>query len=110
MIRPAYVSGEPLIEFRGDHRAESFPQVLRILNERLPALIVSGSEPIPDDFIWSCSYKTGEFEVSDDWGGLFILPKSEHGKVVEEIGAALEASGQFRRIDAVAQPFNPADA
>ena len=36
VVRPAYVSGKPLIEFRGEHRSDSFPKVLALLERFLP--------------------------------------------------------------------------
>jgi hypothetical protein len=97
-VRPGY--GTPslmLIEFHGDHRAEGFPPVLRLLEGQLSEFSCTASWPAPDDFLWECVYAGGTFELSDDWGGLFILPTSNNGQVVADVSSALEASGQFRR-------------
>jgi len=90
-------SGQPLIEFRGAHRSENFPKILTLLERHLPGFKATGSSPAPDDFLWSCTYASGTFELSDDWGGLFILPRSNHAHVVGDVSVALESSGQFCR-------------
>ena len=95
IIRPGYSTGEPLIEFCGDHRATDFPSVIHLLGQQLANFSAKGSEPAPDDFLWSISYSGGEFEVSNDWGGLFILPKGNCTKVIADVSAALVASGAF---------------
>jgi hypothetical protein len=98
-VRPAYTKPElPLIEFRGDHRADGFPSVLRILESALQGLSVTGTSPTPDDFLWVCQYAGGCFEISDDWGGLFITPLTNTAVVVEEVAAALVCSGLFKRV------------
>ncbi len=105
VVRPAYVSGQPLIEFRGDHRSDSFPNVLALLERCLSEFQAQGSNPAPDDFVWVCSFSEGRFELSDDWGGLFIIPLSEAERVVSAVADVLERSGAFRRSAAV--PIDP---
>ena len=97
VVRPAYVSGKPLIEFRGDHRSDSFPKVLALLERFLPEFQAQGSNPAPDDFVWVCSFSEGQFELSDDWGGLFVIPLTEAERVVSAVADVLERSGAFRR-------------
>ncbi len=98
-VRPAYgTPGIPLIEFRGDHRSVEFPSVHLILDKELPGLSVSGSQPSPDDFVWACTYDGGSFEISDDWGGLFIIPRSNPSVVSEQVAFALARSGRFKRV------------
>jgi hypothetical protein len=91
-------SGGPVLKFLGDHRASGFPRVLAILESQLPGFRASGSWPTPDDFLWTCSYDGGSFELSDDWGGLFILPVSDAERVLAEVSEALVASGSFERM------------
>lgn len=95
IVRPGFSSGEPLIEFRGDHRASTFPSILRILESRLADFSAQGSEPAPDDFLWEVSYSGGTFEVSNDWGGLFILPRTNSQNVISDVSSALISSGVF---------------
>lgn len=98
-VRAAYNQPElSLIEFRGDHRSGSFPPVFAILEAALPELSVAASWPAPDDFLWTCSYPRGVFEISDDWGGLFIIPLSDPAQVVDELAQVLERSGYFKRV------------
>ena len=105
VVRPAYASGKPLIEFRGDHRSDSFPNVLALLERSLPEFQVQGSNPAPDDFVSVCSFSEGRFELSDDWGGLFVIPLTEVERVVSAVADVLERSGAFRR--SVADPVDP---
>lgn len=100
VIRPGYANGEPLIEFAGDHRSASFPQVLGLLEAQLPSFCAQGGSPAPDDYLWVCSYEGGQFELSDDWCSLFVLPTTDPGRVVERVAQALEATGQFQRTEA----------
>jgi hypothetical protein len=108
VVRPAYVSGKPLIEFRGDHRSDSFPNVLALLERSLPEFQAQGSSPAPDDFVWVCSFSAGRFELLDDWGGLFVVPLTEVERVVYAVAAVLERSGAFRR--SVADPVRPSNS
>lgn len=103
VIRPGHGSGEPLIEFLGDHRSASFPKVLTLLGQQLPSFCAQGDSPAPDDFVWECSYEAGRFELSDDWYGLFILPVTDPGRVTAQVAQALEATGQFQRAQAKAK-------
>ncbi|WP_223904440.1 hypothetical protein [Rhodoferax lithotrophicus] len=99
VIRPALDgSGRPLIEFHGDHRSEKFPKVLSLLQQWLPEFRAHAEPPVCDDFIWKCSFSGGEFDLSDDWGGLFVIPKEQSEDVVSTVAAALENSGVFRRV------------
>jgi hypothetical protein len=96
-VRPAYnTPGLLLIEFCGDHRADYFPSVLKLLATQLQELSYTGSWPSPDDFLWECAYTGGTFELSDDWGGLFIIPRSNFDQVVADVSSALERSGLFQ--------------
>jgi hypothetical protein len=98
-VRPGYdEAAQPLIEFRGDHRADDYPRVMRVLASALPALEATAQPDLTDDYLWECRFEGGEFEVSDDWGGLFILARRDHARVIEAIAAALERSGAFRRV------------
>ena len=100
-MRPGYdEAAQPLIEFRGDHRADAYPPMLRLLATTLPGLQVTAQPDFTDDVVHDCLFDGGEFEVSDDWGGLFILARRDHARVIQAIAAALERTGDFRRVDA----------
>lgn len=99
VVRPALDgSGKPLIEFLGNHRSENFPSVLTLLERELPEFTARGENPVLDDFIWKCTFAEGSFELSDDWGGLFVLPEENPENVVVVVAAALERSGHFCRV------------
>lgn len=72
--------------------------MLTVLERELPGFKAYGEDPVLDDFIWKCTFAEGSFEISDDWGGLFILPKEFPDRVVTAVAAALERSGYFRNI------------
>jgi hypothetical protein len=98
-VRPAYGKPDlPLIEFRGMHRAPEFPPVLRLLSSQLPSFRSVGGLPALDDFLWNCEYTGGSFELSDDWGGLFIIPLEQPAEVARDVAAALERTGYFKRV------------
>jgi hypothetical protein len=101
VVRPGHDdAARPLIEFRGDHRADGYPLLLRHLASALPGLEAATAPDFTDDHLWDCRFEGGAFEVSDDWGGLFIHATSDHARVIEAIAAALERSGAFRRVHA----------
>jgi len=101
VVRPGYGPGaHPLIEFRGDHRADGYPPMLQLLQSTLPGPQVTGDSNLCDDHVRGCRFEGGAFEVSDDWGGLFTLARRDHVRVIEAIAEALERTGVFRRIAA----------
>ena len=100
VVRPCLDgSGRPLIEFRGDHRTGAYPQVLPALERGLPGFEATLQVPAPEDFVWQCRFDGGEFELCDDWNGLFILPKDDAGRVIETVAEALEKAAVFRRLE-----------
>jgi hypothetical protein len=101
VVRPGFdEAAQPLIEFQGDHRADGFPPMLRLLASTLLGLEATAQPNFTDDHLWDCRFEGGEFEVSDDWGGLFILARRDHARVIEAIASALERTGVFRRVRA----------
>lgn len=98
-VRPEYRTPElSLIEFRGEHRVVGFPSVVLILEQQLEGFVANGSWPSPDEFLWACEYSGGRFEISDDWGGLFIIPVNNTQTVIEDVAAALVRSELFKRV------------
>jgi hypothetical protein len=104
MSLPAFVvrpcldgSGRPLIEFLGIHRAVDYPCVHALLAQSLPGFTSAGEQPIPDDFVWQCRFDGGEFELTEDWAGLFILPKGDAERVMATVADALVKTGAFQR-------------
>ena len=68
-----------------------------LLQRSLPEFQAQGDNPVLDDFVWVCSFSGGRFELSDDLGGLFVVPLTEAEGVVSAVADALERSGAFRR-------------
>jgi hypothetical protein len=100
VVRPSLDgSGRPLIEFRGDHRSGSYPDVLGVLASALPGFAASADAPVMDDVVWHCRYVGGAFDLCDDWGGLFVLAASDHERIIEAVAAALARTTAFRRVD-----------
>lgn len=97
-IRPAYGSEFDLIEFTGDHRSDDFPDVFYLLKCALNPTKITVEYFVTDDYVWEIEFESGIFELSDDWGGLFIIPKSNHKNVIEDISKALVFSGYFNKI------------
>lgn len=98
VIRPALDgSGRPLIEFCGDHREAGYPSVVTLLSQTLEGFACSAKCPALDEFVWQCHCPEGAFEVSDDWGGLFVIAKQDHARVIEAVASALENTKFFRR-------------
>ena len=97
-IRPGYKSDFDLIEFNGDHRADGFPDVFYILKNDLKPTKVSMEDYVTDDYVWVIEIESGIFELNDDWGGLFIIPKTNHKNVIDQVSRALVSSGSFKEI------------
>jgi hypothetical protein len=97
-IRLGYKSDHNLIEFSGDHRSGDFPDVLYILKNALKPSRIIMEDYVTDDYVWEVEFERGIFELNDDWGGLFIIPKTNHKKVIEQISKILVSSGSFKEI------------
>jgi hypothetical protein len=89
-------SGSPLIEFLGNHCADGYPSLLALLDRALPGFAATAEQPMPEDFVWQCRFDGGEFELSEDWAGLFILPKDDADRVMALVADTLVQTGQFR--------------
>jgi hypothetical protein len=48
-----------------------------------------------DHFISYWVYAGGSYEIDDDWGGLFVLPKENNSKVASDVEQALLRTGLF---------------
>jgi hypothetical protein len=81
-----------------------------LLKKALGAVVVGRGPADPDERVWVMSYPGVRFEVSDEWGGLFVLPVADHPRVAEDVARALEASGLFiRASEAPASPDGPGE-
>lgn len=103
-VRPGYKSQDLLVEFCGYHRARGFPDVAGILEHALharfkrhPTLDTVAIAVATDEIITLWEYEHGEFEVDDDWGGLFILAPKNNAQVVGDIERVLLQSGFFAK-------------
>ncbi|MBL4666701.1 MAG: hypothetical protein JKY04_04935 [Sneathiella sp.] len=97
-IRPGYKLDFDLIEFSGDHRSDDFPDVFYILKNALNPTKITMEDFVTDDYVWEVEFESGIFELNDDWGGLFIIPKTNHKNVIEQISKTLVSSDSFREI------------
>ena len=97
-IRPGYESDHDLIEFSGDHRSDNFPSVFSILENALKPSRITLEDFVIDDYVWEFEFESGIFELNDDWGGLFIIPKTNHKNVIDQLSKALVSSGYFKEI------------
>ncbi len=52
----------------------------------------------PDDLHWECTCDRGTFIIWDEWGELYLVPKSQHEKVLKAAIDALVTSGLFELI------------
>ncbi|WP_106590104.1 hypothetical protein [Marinobacterium halophilum] len=97
-IRPGYESDHDLIEFSGDHRSDDFTSVFPILENALKPSRITLEDFVTDDYVWEFEFESGIFELNDDWGGLFIITKTNHENVINQISKALVSSGYFKEI------------
>ncbi|WP_445356280.1 hypothetical protein ACJJI5_11090 [Microbulbifer sp. EKSA008] len=101
-VRPGYKSKELLVEFWGEHRSKSFPDIQDILAEGLnakpvkhPTLDTATISMATDEFITLWEYKNGEYELDDDIWAFFIYAPENNTQVIADIESVLLASGQF---------------
>ncbi len=101
-VRPGYKSKHLLVEFRGDHHSEGFPNVYRLLARALGAVGVpypslgAASTGLTTDEILSCwRYEHGQYLVDDDVWSLFIHASHNNAQIMADIEQALLVSGLF---------------
>ncbi|MGH1470700.1 MAG: hypothetical protein ACRBCS_05865 [Cellvibrionaceae bacterium] len=101
-VRPGYKSKKLLVEFWGEHRGESFPDIQGILAQGLeakpvkhPTLDTATIAIATDEFITLWKYKHGEYELDDDTWAFFIHAPNNNIQVISDIERVLLASGQF---------------
>jgi hypothetical protein len=104
-VRPGYQSKELLIEFCGEHRTESFPNVSSLLAAALSAKqekhpVFSVETMIGNDRYFSYwVYQKGVYEIDDDIWACFISAPNNNVEVIEDIERALIKSGLFEKED-----------
>jgi hypothetical protein len=109
LVRPAPGAGGSLLEFRGDHRAPDYPNVLALLEPALVDCSVSQAhEPASEHICWNIQYAGGKFQLIDELGGLFILPLSNPEKVLSDVTRVLSFSDKFTMVQLNSQPSGPA--
>lgn len=102
-FRVRYGGAHSLIEFCGDHRAENYPNVSRLLADALGAMsqkhpVFSAETMIATDRYFSYwSYKNGIYEIDDDIWGCFITVPDGNANVIADLEHALTNGGQFVR-------------
>lgn len=103
-LRPGYNSQKLLIEFYGDHRSDSYPNVPSLLAKGLqakqhkhPTLDTARICISTDELIsWWC-YENGAYELDDDIWGLFIHAADNNAKIMSDVEKILLASGEFEK-------------
>jgi hypothetical protein len=105
-VRPGYKSKELLVEFCGDHRADAFPNIAKILAQALDAK--AGKHPdlntttlamATDEFISYWTYRNGSYEIDDDVWACFILAPQNNVQIIADIENALLNTGLFVKDD-----------
>ena len=106
-VCPCYKSEELLIEFWGDHRSQSYPNIQKILEVGLSAkpkkhlsLDTINIGLATDEFISQWEYKNGEYELDDDIWAYFIMATENNAQVISDIEQVLLKSGEFIKEDA----------
>ncbi|MBC3830970.1 hypothetical protein H8K33_05585 [Undibacterium amnicola] len=101
-VRPGYKSRELLVEFCGDHRSSSYPNIANLLQDALNAKLKK--HPVydtvriglaTDEFITLWEYSNGEFQLNDDTWGYFAFAPNNNALVIEDIERVLLQSGRF---------------
>ena len=103
-VRPAYKSEELLVEFWGDHRGSSFPNIQEILARELnakpakrPGIDTAAVAMATDEHISFWQYENGEYELDDDIWAYFIHAPVNNVQIISDIERALVASGCFTK-------------
>ena len=111
-VRPGYKSKELLVEFCGDHRSPSFPNIANLLAialnaklKRHPTLDVAHIGFATDEFISLWEYSNGEYELDDDIWSYFILAPSNNSQIVGDTERVLLQSGLFVKENVDFEPY-----
>lgn len=101
-VRPGYKSKDLLIEFCGDHRSSSYPNIENLLQRALnakpkkhPVFDTVRIALATDEFISLWEYSNGEFQLNDDTWAYFVLAPNNNAQVIHDIERVLLQSGQF---------------
>ncbi len=101
-VRPGYKSKQLLVEFCGDHRSSSFPDISKLLQSALhakpkthPILDIVHIGLATDNFISLWEYSNGEFELDDDTWAYVIHAPNNNAQVIGDIENILLQSGQL---------------
>lgn len=101
-VRPGYKSKDLLVEFCGDHRSSSYPNIANLLQNALnakpkkhPVFDTVRIALATDVFISLWEYSNGEFELNDDTWAYFALAPNNNAQVIDDIERVLLQSGQF---------------
>lgn len=110
--RPGYKSKELLIEFCGDHRSPTYPNVASLLAialnaklKRHPILDTVRVGLATDEFISLWEYSNGEYELDDDIWSYFILAPNNNAQIVGDIERVLLQSGLFVKEQVDFEPY-----
>jgi len=90
-----------LIEFTGDHRSGSFPNVAKILQYKLKSRRKGVLRDFQknlynfDGFVSTWSYPNGDYVIANDTWGLFVHADENNESIMSDIEAALVSSDLF---------------
>lgn len=101
-VRPGYKSKDLLVEFCGDHRSSSYPNIGSLLQSALnakpkkhPVFDTVHIALATDEFISLWEYSNGEYELTDDTWAYFVLAPHNNTQVIKDIEKVLLQSGLF---------------
>lgn len=101
-VRPGYKSKDLLVEFWGDHRSSSYPNIANLLQNALnakpkkhPVFDTVHIALATDEFISLWEYSNGEYELIDDTWAYFVLAQNNNAQVINDIEKVLLQSGLF---------------
>ncbi|WP_233840396.1 hypothetical protein [Dyella sp. 2HG41-7] len=97
-VRKGRDGNSDFLEFLYSHREEDAPRLESVFQLYLPGFRGTRTWMPPDDLHWECTCDRGTFIIWDEWGELYLVPKSQHEKVLKAAIDALVTSGLFELI------------
>lgn len=99
-VRKGLDGNSDFLEFLYAHREADAPRLDSILQRHLAGFRATSTWLAPDDMQWECTCDSGTFIIWDEWEELYLVPKSQHEKVLKDAIDALVNSGFFELVPA----------